>query len=311
LDDRTSMASAAGEEVVGASSGNQKENIMFQKDLLKDKVIFITGGGTGLGKSMALGFASLGANIAICGRREEVLKEAAAEIEKKGTKVFYAPCDVRKYDEVEKVVDGIYEKFGKISGLVNNAAGNFICPTEYLSPNGFDAVVKIVLYGSFHSTHAVGKRWINEGVGGRVLSICTTYAWTGSAFVIPSACAKAGVLAMTQSLAVEWAKYKIRLNAVAPGPFKTEQTWANLMPDGFEGKMLARNPLGRTGKHEELSNLACYLMSDQAEYINGECVTIDGGEWLQGAGEFNGLLELTPEDWMKMKMKVEANREKK
>lgn len=284
---------------------------MFQKNILKDKVIFITGGGTGLGKSMALGFADLGANIAICGRRKEVLEEAALEIEKKGVHVFYDTCDVRKPDEVEKMVEGIYGKFGKISGLVNNAAGNFICPTEYLSPNAFDAVVKIVLYGTFHATHSVGKRWIAEGTGGRVLSICTTYAWTGSAFVIPSACAKSGVLAMTRSLAVEWGKYKIRLNAVAPGPFKTEGAWENLMPEGFEEKMLNRNPLHRTGKHEELVNLASYLMSDQAEYINGECVTIDGGEWLQGAGEFNGLLELTPEDWMKMKERLDASRQKK
>ena len=180
---------------------------MFQKNLLKDKVILITGGGTGLGRSMALGFADLGANVAICGRRKDVLDEAAAEIRKKGVEVFVDACDVRKPDEVEKVVDGIFKKFGKISGLVNNAAGNFICPTEYLSPNGFDAIVKIVLYGTFNCTQAVGKRWIGEGaggqpgLGGRVLSICTTYAWTGSAFVVPSACAKAGVLAMTQSLA--------------------------------------------------------------------------------------------------------------
>ncbi|MBI2338968.1 MAG: SDR family oxidoreductase [Deltaproteobacteria bacterium] len=283
---------------------------MFQKDLLKDKVILITGGGTGLGKSMALGFADLGADIAICGRRKDVLESAAREIEKKGVKVFVGACDVRKPDEVEKAVGDVFEKFGKISGLVNNAAGNFICPTEYLSPNGFDAIVKIVLYGSFNCTQAVGKRWIGACVGGRILSICTTYAWTGSAFVVPSACAKAGVLAMTQSLAVEWAKYKIRLNAVAPGPFKTEQAWNNLMPEGFEAKMLKRNPLGRTGRHEELVNLASYLMSDQAEYINGECVTIDGGEWIQGAGEFNGLLELTPEDWMNLKMKAEAGKKK-
>ena len=255
-------------------------------------------------------------SIAICGRRKDVLDEAAAEIRKKGVEVFVDACDVRKPDEVEKVVDGIFKKFGKISGLVNNAAGNFICPTEYLSPNGFDAIVKIVLYGTFNCTQAVGKRWIGEGaggqpgLGGRVLSICTTYAWTGSAFVVPSACAKAGVLAMTQSLAVEWAKYKIRLNAVAPGPFKTEQAWNNLMPEGFEEKMLQRNPLHRTGRHEELVNLASYLMSDQADYINGECVTIDGGEWIQGAGEFNGLLELTPEDWMKLKMKAEAVKKK-
>ncbi len=286
---------------------------MFAPGLLKDKVIFITGGGTGLGKSMALGFAALGAKIAICGRRKDVLEEAAQEIGQvsgKEGRVFFDTCDIRKPDEVEKVVEGIYSKFGSLHGLVNNAAGNFICPTEYLSPNGFDAIVRIVLNGTFNATQAVGKRWIAEGVGGRVLNMCTTYAWTGSAFVIPSVCAKAGVLAMTRSLAVEWGKYKIRLNAIAPGPFKTDQAWANLMPEGFEEKMISKNPLKRTGKHEELVQLATYLISDAADYINGECVTIDGGEWLQGAGEFNGLLDLTPEDWMNIKMKAEGTRKK-
>lgn len=279
---------------------------MFQKDLLKDKVILITGGGTGLGLSMGKGFAALGAKVAICGRRREVLEKAASEI---GAD-FFDTCDIRKPEEVERVVNGIHEKFGKIDGLVNNAAGNFVCPTEYLSPNGFDAVVRIVLHGTFHCTQAVAKRWIAEGRGGRVLSICTTYAWTGSAFVVPSVCAKAGVLAMTRSLAVEWGKYGIRLNAIAPGPFKTEGAWDRLMPEGFEEKMIKKNPVGRTGKHEELVNLASFLMSDQTAYINGDCVTIDGGEWLQGAGEFNGLLDLTPEDWMKLKEKAEALKKK-
>ncbi|HBF11974.1 MAG TPA: 2,4-dienoyl-CoA reductase [Deltaproteobacteria bacterium] len=283
---------------------------MFQKDLLKDKVIFITGGGTGLGKSMALRFADLGAHIALCGRRLDVLEETAKEIQSKGAKTFIESADVRKMGEIEKVVSGIYEKFGRLDGLVNNAAGNFVCPTEFLSPNGFDAIVKIVLYGTFNATQAVAKRWIAEQKGGRILSICTTYAWTGSAFVIPSVAAKAGVLAMTRSLAVEWGKYGIRLNAVAPGPFKTEGAWANLMPPGYEEKMIAKNPCHRTGSHEELANLATYLVSDGAAYINGDCITIDGGEWLQGAGEFNGLLELTPEDWMKMKMQAEAAKKK-
>ena len=281
---------------------------MFQKDLLKDKVILITGGGTGLGKSMALAFAGLGANIAICGRRKDVLEKTAAEIEQKGVKTFIEVCDVRKADEVEKVVDGIYEKFSKLDILVNNAAGNFICPTEYLSPNAFNSVVGIVLNGTFNMTHAVGKRWIAGETGGRVLSICTTYAWTGSAFVVPSACAKAGVLAMTRSLAVEWGKYGIRLNAIAPGPIPTEQAWANLMPEGYEKKMLEKNPTGRVGTHHELANLASYLVSDYAGYINGDCVTMDGGEWLQGAGEFNGLLALSPEDWINLKMKMDAAR---
>lgn len=276
---------------------------MFKENLLQDKVILITGGGTGLGKSMALGFARLGAKIALCGRRRDVLELTALEIKELKSEVFYDVCDVRKPEEVEKIVDSVVNRFGRLDRLVNNAAGNFICPTEYLSPNGFDAVVKIVLNGTFHATQAVAKLWIARGEGGRILNMCTTYAWTGSAFVVPSVCAKAGVLAMTRSLAVEWGKYNIRVNAIAPGPFKTDQAWANLMPEGFEEKMLTRNPLKRTGRHEELVNLATYLMSDQAEYINGECVVIDGGEWLQGAGEFNGLLELTEEDWMTMKAK--------
>lgn len=280
---------------------------MFQKDLYKDKTILITGGGTGLGKNMAKYLAGLGANIAICGRKVDVLEKAAKEI---GGNVLTVGCDIRKVDEVEKMADAVFNKFGSLHGLVNNAAGNFICPTEYLSPNGFDTIVKIVLYGSFNVTQAIGKRWIATNSPGRVLSMCTTYAWTGSAFVVPSVVAKAGVLAMTRSLAVEWGKYNIRLNAVAPGPFKTEQAWANLMPAGYEEKMANKNPCKRTGNHDELNRLIAFMMSDQVDYINGDCVTIDGGEWIQGAGEFNGLLDLTPEDWMNLKMKMEASRKK-
>jgi len=273
---------------------------MFQSDLLKDKKILITGGGTGLGKSMALRFAELGAQLILTGRRQEVLESAAKEIEKKGANVFFKTCDVRQYEEVETVFSEAEKALGPLDVLVNNAAGNFISPTELLSSNAFNAVVGIVLNGTFHATLAAGRRWINQQRGGRVLNICTTYAWTGSAYVVPSACAKAGVLAMTRSLAVEWGKYKIRLNAVAPGPFPTEQAWANLVPPGFEEKWRKRIPLGRTGRHEELANLASYLVSDFADYINGEVVTIDGGEWISGAGEFNPLTEMSPEDWAKM-----------
>lgn len=286
---------------------------MFQENLLKNKTILITGGGTGLGKSMALRFAELGANIVLTGRRQEVLESAAQEIEKKGTKpdsgkVLFKTSDVRKYDEVEAVFDAADKAFGGIDVLVNNAAGNFISPTELLSPNAFNSVVGIVLNGSFHCTQAAGRRWINQQRGGRVLSMVTTYAWTGSAYVVPSVCAKAGVLAMTRSLAVEWAKYKIRLNAIAPGPFPTEQAWANLVPPGFEEKWRKRIPLGRTGRHEELANLAVFLVSDYADYINGECVTIDGGEWISGAGEFNMLTEMTPEDWASMAERFAKNK---
>jgi len=273
---------------------------MFQPNLLKDKVILITGGGTGLGLSMGLRFAELGANLAITGRRGDVLEKAADALKKKGGKVFFKTSDVRNYDQVEAVFDAAEKELGKIDILVNNAAGNFISPTELLSPNGFNAVVGIVLNGTFHCTLAAGRRWINQQRGGRVLSIAATYWDIGSAYVVPSACAKAGVVAMTRSLAVEWAKYKIRLNAIAPGPFPTEGAWKNLVPNGVEEKWKKRIPVGRFGRHEELANLAAFLISDQAEYINGEVITIDGGEWLAGAGEFNMLTEMTPEDWAKM-----------
>jgi len=283
---------------------------MFQKDLLKDKNILITGGGTGLGKSMALRFAELGANIIITGRRQEVLEGAAKEIEAKGAKVFFKTSDVRKYDEVEAVFDEAEKALGPLNILVNNAAGNFISPTELLSPNAFNSVVGIVLNGTFHCTLAAGRRWINQQRGGRILNICTTYAWTGSAYVVPSACAKAGVLAMTRSLAVEWGKYGIRLNAVAPGPFPTEQAWENLVPPDFEQKWMTRIPLRRAGRHEELANLATYLVSDFADYINGEVVTIDGGEWICGAGEMNMLTEMTPEDWANMAERFAQSKKK-
>ena len=273
---------------------------MFQPNLLKNKTILITGGGTGLGLSMGLRFAELGANLVITGRREEVLEKAAGELQKKGAKVFFKTCDVRKYDEVEAVFAAAEQALGPIHVLVNNAAGNFISPTELLSPNAFNSVVGIVLNGTFHCTQAAGRRWINQQTGGRVLNIITTYAWTGSAYVVPSACAKAGVLAMTRSLAVEWAKYKIRLNAIAPGPFPTEQAWKNLLPSSYEEKFAKKIPVGRVGQHEELANLATFLVSDHAGFINGEVVTIDGGEWLCGAGEFNLLTEMTPEDWGRM-----------
>ena len=283
---------------------------MFQKDLLKNKTILITGGGTGLGKSMALRFAELGANIVITGRRREVLEVAAKEIEKKGGKVFFKSADVRNYDEVDAVADEAWKNFGAVDILINNAAGNFISPTELLSPNAFNSIVGIVLNGSFNATQAVARRWINQQRGGRILSIVTTYAWTGSAYVVPSACAKAGVLAMTRSLAVEWGKYKIRLNAIAPGPFPTDQAWANLVPEGYEEKWMKRIPLGRAGRHEELANLASYLVSDFADYINGEVVTIDGGEWISGAGEMNPLTEMTPEDWAKMAERFAKSKKK-
>jgi NAD(P)-dependent dehydrogenase (short-subunit alcohol dehydrogenase family) len=283
---------------------------MFDKNMLKGRAIFLTGGGTGLGRSMALHFASLGARVFIAGRREEPLKQVCEEIAGAGGEAGYATCDVRDYAAVEAAADKAYEKFGAIDTLVNNAAGNFIARTEKLSPNAFNTVIAIVLNGSFHCTQAFGKRWIAAKSGGNILNIVTTYASAnaGSAFVVPSACAKAGVLAMTTSLAVEWAKYRIRLNAIAPGPFPTEGAWSRLMASKqFEEHAKDKNPMKRFGRHEELTSLAVFLLSDMAEYINGECVVIDGAQWLRGAGEFNDLLMLPDTMWEQM----EASRAKK
>jgi NAD(P)-dependent dehydrogenase (short-subunit alcohol dehydrogenase family) len=267
---------------------------MFKDGLLADEVILVTGGGSGLGKSMSLRFAELGARLVICGRREGVLDSAVREIEEAtGSEVLAVPCDVRDLEQVEAVVQAGIDRFGQISGLVNNAAGNFLAQTETLSSNAFRTVVDIVLTGSFHATLACGRHMIEKGRG-TVLSIATTYAWTGSAFVVPSACAKAGVLAMTRSLAVEWARYGIRLNAIAPGPFPTEGAFSRLMPPGIEEAALRKIPLRRFGEHHELANLATYLMSSQSGYVNGEVVTIDGGEWLNG-GEFNHFTSLPDE----------------
>jgi NAD(P)-dependent dehydrogenase (short-subunit alcohol dehydrogenase family) len=278
---------------------------MFQKDLLENKTIIITGGGTGLGKSMALRFGELGANLVITSRKQDVLDSTAIELRETGVQVLPIACDVRKPIEVQEVVDDTIKKFGKIDILVNNAAGNFISPTELLTPGGFKVVVDIVLNGTFNFTQAVGKEMI-KAKKGTVLNIVTTYAWTGSGYVVPSAAAKAGVLAMTRSLAVEWAKYGIRHVAIAPGPFPTKGAWKRLAPPGLgiEKKMRDRIPLKRFGEHIELANLASYLVSDGASYINGEVITIDGGEWLQGAGEFNELEKVPKLMWKAIAKKV-------
>lgn len=271
---------------------------MFQNDLLKSRTIFVTGGGTGLGRSMALRFAELGANLFLAGRRPEPLEQTAKEIQAKGTRAAFGSCDVRDFAAVEKTIEAAEKEFGRVDTLVNNAAGNFIARTEKLSPNAFTAVVGIVLQGTFHCTLALGRRWIAARQPGTVLNIVTTYAETGSGFVVPSACAKAGVLAMTRSLAVEWSRHHIRVNAIAPGPFPTEGAWSRLMPSKeFEARAKDRHPMKRFGRHEELANLAVYLVSEQADYVNGECVVIDGALWLRGAGEFNDLIELPDAVW--------------
>jgi NAD(P)-dependent dehydrogenase (short-subunit alcohol dehydrogenase family) len=283
---------------------------LFQKDLLAPKRIFLTGGGSGLGRSMALHFATLGARVFIIGRRPEPLKSVCNEIKQAGGTAAYASCDVRDYPAVEAAANSAEKEIGEINTVINNAAGNFMARTEKLTPNAFNAVVGIVLNGSFHCTQIFGKRWIEKKQPGHVLSIVTTYAAAncGSGFVVPSACAKAGVLALTRSLAVEWGKYQIRLNAIAPGPFPTEGAWSRLMPSSeMEEHRRNANPLKRFGRHEELTNLAAFLISDLSPYLNGECVVIDGGQWLRGAGEFNDLATLPDSAWEAM----ESARQKK
>jgi NAD(P)-dependent dehydrogenase (short-subunit alcohol dehydrogenase family) len=273
---------------------------MLQPGSLKDKTIIITGGGTGLGKSMGKYFLELGANLVITSRKIEVLEKTASELESQtGGKVLPVTCDVRKYEEIENVLRTAEQKFGQIHGVINNAAGNFISPTERLSHRAFDIVVDIVLKGTYYTTLAVGKNWIAKQQPGTFLNIVTTYAWTGSGYVVPSACGKAGVLALTRSLAVEWAKYKIRSNAIAPGPFPTEGAWSRLLPGDLVKKFdpAARIPLGRVGEHQELANLAAYLVSDYSAYINGEVITIDGGEWLKNGGEFSHLEMIPDQMW--------------
>src|SRR5260221_1613714 len=265
---------------------------MLKDDALKGKTIIITGGGTGLGKAMGTYFLQLGANLVITSRKLDVLKQTAAEMEAAtGGKVLAVACDVRKYEEVENMLNESIKTFGRADALLNNAAGNFISPTERLSANAFSAIIDIVLKGSVNCSLALGKYWIREKIPGNILNIITTYAFTGSAYVVPSACAKGGVLAMTRSLAVEWGKHGIRCNAIAPGPFPTKGAWERLLPGDLGQKFDFRNrvPLKRVGEHQELANLAAFLVSDFSSYINGEVITIDGGEWLQGAGQFNAL----------------------
>ncbi|MCC7381878.1 MAG: SDR family oxidoreductase [Deltaproteobacteria bacterium] len=263
---------------------------MLVSDALHDRTLIVTGGGTGLGRAMSQRFLELGARVVIAARNLDRLEAAAAELRARTQgEVLAVQLDVRDAAACDAMVKRTVERFGKVDGLVNNAAGNFLCAAEDLTPGGFDAVVGIVMKGSFNTTLSVGKQLIAQGGGGAILSILTTYAWTGSAFVLPSAMAKAGVLAMTRSLAVEWGSaHAIRLNAIAPGPFPTEGAWGALVPDpAMEEEAKRQVPLKRFGDPVELANLAAYLLSDFSGYINGDCITIDGGSWLKGAGEFN------------------------
>jgi NAD(P)-dependent dehydrogenase (short-subunit alcohol dehydrogenase family) len=285
---------------------------MLREDALKGHVIVVTGGGTGLGRSMARGFLSLGAAVVITSRKQDVLEKAAAELmAETGGTVLAVACDVRKYLEVEQLVERCVERFGKVDALVNNAAGNFISPTERLSSKAFEVIIDIVLMGTVNCTLAFGKHWIAKGERDKaVLNITTTYAWTGSGYVVPSACAKAGVLALTRSLAVEWARHGIRSNAIAPGPFPTKGAWDRLLPGELMERfnLAKRVPLQRMGEHHELADLASYLVSPFSGYVNGEVVTIDGGEWLKGAGQFSQLEAVEPGMWDAIEQMVRGAR---
>ena len=274
---------------------------MFRADLLRNNRILITGGGTGLGKAMAHRFLELGATVHICGRREDVLEQTAAELSPHGP-IHPVPCDVRNLDAVEAMIDSIWSE-GPLDILVNNAAGNFIARTEELSPRAWESVISIVLMGTLHCTMACGRRWLAAKHPGTVLSISATYAPVGSAYVVPSAVSKAGVEALMRSLAVEWGNRGIRMNAIAPGPIPTQGAFSRLLPhSGLEAVALDRNPLHRFGSIEELANLAAFLVSDGSGYINGEVIRMDGGEFLQGAGEFSSLgRTLKEEDWQAIK----------
>ena len=285
---------------------------MFKDNLLKNKRILITGGGTGLGKEMASHFAMHGAELYICGRRENVLSETANEIsETYSTKVNYQTLDIRASKDVDDYIESIFE-ISPLDGLVNNAAGNFISPTKDLSHKGFDAIANIVFHGTFYMTHSVGKRWIELGHKGSIVNILTTWIWTGSPYVVPSAMSKSGIHAMTQSLAAEWGKYGIKINGIAPGPFPTKGAWDRLNPGSNDDGMTNTVPLGRVGEMEELQNLATFLMADGCDYLTGQTIGLDGGQYLTGGGTFSQLDKLSDEDWENMRKLIrEANNKDK
>mgnify|MGYP003322680072 FL=1 len=286
---------------------------MFKKDLLKDKRILVTGAGTGLGKEMANHYAEHGANLFICGRRENVLKETATEIEDKyEVNVNYESLDIRASKDVDDYVGRIFED-APLDGLVNNAAGNFISPTKDLSHKGFDAIANIVFHGTFYMTHSVGKRWIESEHKGSIVNILTTWVWTGSPYVVPSAMSKSGINAMTKSLAAEWGKYGIRVNGIAPGPFPTKGAWERLNPDNNnDDGMMSTVPLGRVGEMIELQNLATFLMADGCDYLTGQTIGLDGAQYLTGGGTFSQLDKLSDEDWENMRKLIrDANNKDK
>ena len=277
---------------------------MFKDDLLKGKKILVTGGGTGLGREMATHFAMHGAELYICGRRQNVLEETANIISSKyDSKVHFDTLDIRASKDVDDFVQSIFEKV-PLDGLVNNAAGNFISPTKDLSPKGFDAISNIVFHGTFYMTHSVGKRWIESSKKGSIINILTTWVWTGSPYVVPSAMSKSGINTMTKSLAAEWGKYGIKINGIAPGPFPTKGAWERLNPDNNDESMMDTVPLGRVGEMIELQNLATFLMADGCDYLTGQTIGIDGAQYLTGGGTFSQLDKLTDDDWEKMRQLI-------
>lgn len=282
----------------------------FRQDILANQRILITGGGTGLGKGVAKHLAEHGAEVHLWGRREAVLREAAEEASANAPgKVHIDTVDVKDYDHVDAAMEQIWKNHGPLTGVINNAAANFIAQTKDLSPRGFEAVSSTVIKGSYHVTQAAGKRWIEQGLPGNVLSTLTTWIWTGSAFVVPSAMGKAAVNAMTMSLGVEWAKYNIRVNAIAPGPIPTEYAWEMLNPtekSSAGATQFDTVPAGRPGTVEELANLTIFLLTDACDYITGQTIVMDGGQMLAGPGTFAGLTSMTDEDWAEARRKSEA-----
>ena len=283
---------------------------MFKNDLLKGKRILVTGGGTGLGREMASHYAEHGADLYICGRREGVLKETADQlISEYGVNVSYESLDIRASEDVDDYIQRIFDE-EPLDGLVNNAAGNFISPTKDLSHKGFDAIANIVFHGTFYMTHSVGKRWIESKHKGSIISILTTWVWTGSPYVVPSAMSKSGINTMTQSLAAEWGKYNIKVNAIAPGPFPTKGAWERLNPKGDDESSMGSVPLGRVGEMSELQNLATFLMADGCDYLTGQTIAIDGAQYLTGGGTFSGLDKLSEDDWEQMRAMIRSSNDK-